>query len=83
VLSVDWRVSLSEARRRGGGKALQGNLDPGALLGPVETIRRETERVLEDGAGGPHIVNLGHGILQQTPVENAKAFVAFAQGRTL
>ena len=83
VLSVDWRVSLREARRRSGGKALQGNLDPGALLGPVETIRRETERVLEDGAGGPHIVNLGHGILQQTPVEHAKAFVAFAQARRL
>jgi uroporphyrinogen decarboxylase len=82
VLSVDWRVSLREARRRsGGGKALQGNLDPCALLGPLESIRRETARLLEDGAGGPHIVNLGHGILQQTPVENARAFVAFAQGR--
>jgi uroporphyrinogen decarboxylase len=82
VLSVDWRVSIGEARRRsGGGKTLQGNLDPCALLGPIDAIRRETERLLEDGAGGPHIVNLGHGILQQTPVEHAKAFVAFAQGR--
>jgi uroporphyrinogen decarboxylase len=82
VLSVDWRVSLREARRRSGGdKALQGNLDPCALLGPLESIRRETARLLDDGAGGPHIVNLGHGILQQTPVEHARAFVALAQGR--
>jgi uroporphyrinogen decarboxylase len=83
VLSVDWRVSLREARRRSGAaKTIQGNLDPCALLAPIESIRRETERVLEDGAGGPHIVNLGHGILPQTPVEHARAFVAFAQGRT-
>jgi uroporphyrinogen decarboxylase len=84
VLSIDWRVTIGEARRRSGGaKAIQGNLDPCALLAPIESIRRETQRVLEDGAGGSHIVNLGHGILQQTPVEHARAFVAFAQGRTV
>jgi uroporphyrinogen decarboxylase len=82
VVSVDWRVSLRDARRRlGRAKTLQGNLDPCALLAPIETVRRETERVLADGAGGPHVVNLGHGILPQTPVENARAFVAVAQGR--
>lgn len=82
VLSVDWRVPIAEARRRsGGGKTLQGNLDPCALLAPIASIREETARLLADGSGGPHIVNLGHGILPQTPVEHARAFVAFAQGR--
>jgi uroporphyrinogen decarboxylase len=83
VLSVDWKVSLTEARRRSGGaKTLQGNLDPCALLAPRDAIRDETSRLLADGAGGPHIVNLGHGILPQTPVEHARAFVAWAQGLT-
>jgi uroporphyrinogen decarboxylase len=82
VVSVDWKVSLAEARRRTGGKkTLQGNLDPCALLAPPAVIRDETARLLADGSGGPHIVNLGHGILPQTPVENARAFVASAQGR--
>jgi uroporphyrinogen decarboxylase len=76
VLSVDWTLPLSEARRiAGSGKVLQGNLDPAALLGPVDAIERLTARLLEDGAGGPHIVNLGHGIFQQTPPEHARAFV--------
>jgi uroporphyrinogen decarboxylase len=82
VLSIDWRTTLTAARRRvGAHRPLQGNLDPGALLGPIAALRVETERLLADGAGGPHIVNLGHGILPQTPVANARAFVAFAQGR--
>jgi uroporphyrinogen decarboxylase len=82
VISVDWRVSIADARRRTGARrTIQGNLDPCALLAPIESIRGETERLLADGAGGPHVVNLGHGILQQTPPEHARAFVAFAQGR--
>ncbi len=81
VLSVDWRVPLDEVRRSCSSvPVLQGNLDPCTLLAPIEVIERETARVLEQGSGGGHIVNLGHGILPQTPVEHAKAFVRFAQG---
>lgn len=76
ALSVDWLLPLAEARRIvGPGKALQGNLDPAALLGPAEEIERLTAEVLEGGSGGPHVVNLGHGIFKQTPPENARAFV--------
>lgn len=75
ILSVDWRQPLSEVRPLAGDKVLQGNLDPAALLGPPEEIVRLTERVMEEGRGGGHIVNLGHGILPMTPVENARAFV--------
>ncbi|MGE5234307.1 MAG: uroporphyrinogen decarboxylase [Acidobacteriota bacterium] len=76
VLSVDWRTPLDEVRQVVGPRALQGNLDPGALLAPIPEIERRTARLIAQGAGGPHIVNLGHGILQQTPVEHAQAFVA-------
>lgn len=80
VLSVDWRLPLDEVRQRlQTPKVLQGNLDPTALLGPVAEIERQVERLLLQGSSGGHIVNLGHGILPMTPVENARAFVAAVQ----
>jgi uroporphyrinogen decarboxylase len=75
VLSVDWRVPLSQVRQAVGPRVLQGNLDPAALLGPIPEIERRTAILIEQGRGGGHIVNLGHGILPMVPVENAKAFV--------
>jgi uroporphyrinogen decarboxylase len=79
VLSVDWRQPLSRVRQVVGNRTLQGNFDPAALLGPIPEIERRVKRVIEEGRGGGHIVNLGHGILPMTPVENAKAFVAAVQ----
>lgn len=76
VLSVDWRQSLSAVRARiGDGKTLQGNLDPTTLLATPEVIEQSTRAVLASGRGGPHVMNLGHGILPMTPVENARAFI--------
>ena len=76
ALSVDWRLPLDEVRRQVGPDfVLQGNLDPGVLLGNPDEIRRRVHRLIEEGRGGGHIVNLGHGILPMTPVENARAFV--------
>jgi len=80
VLSVDWRLDLAELRKTLGAKiALQGNLDPAVLLGPREKIRGETLSTLASLSGRGHILNLGHGILQQTPVENAQLFVETGQ----
>ena len=77
VLSVDWRQPLTEARAAvGPDRALQGNLDPAALLGTPEAIEAGVAKMLENAAGGPHVANLGHGILPMTPVENAQTFVA-------
>jgi uroporphyrinogen decarboxylase len=61
------------------GVALQGNVDPCVLLGPEEGVRRAASEAVEKTGGIGHILNLGHGILQQTPVENARAFVNAGQ----
>ena len=75
VLGADWRTPLS------GTHPLQGNLDPCVLLADVATVRRRTVAMLQDGAGLPgHIANLGHGILPETPVDNAIAFVETVKG---
>jgi uroporphyrinogen decarboxylase len=80
VLSVDWRVDLATVREQVGSSiALQGNVDPCVLLGPEEGVRRAACQAVESSGGIGHILNLGHGILQQTPVENARAFVRAGQ----
>jgi uroporphyrinogen decarboxylase len=80
VLSVDWRVDLATVRELVGPRiALQGNVDPCLLLGPEEGVRRAAREAVESTGGIGHILNLGHGILQQTPVENARAFVQAGQ----
>ncbi len=77
VIGVDWRVRLDDAWRTvGHDKAVQGNLDPAVLLATPAEIRRRAQVVLAESGGRPgHIFNLGHGVLPQTPVENAIALV--------
>jgi uroporphyrinogen decarboxylase len=74
VLSIDWRVPLSDARRRAPGRALQGNLDPGLLLGEPEEVARRTSAMLEETGGQGHVVNLGHGVLPGSRLECVEAF---------
>ncbi|HAY82341.1 MAG TPA: uroporphyrinogen decarboxylase [Planctomycetaceae bacterium] len=77
VVGVDWRIRLDEAWDIvGKQKSVQGNLDPLVLLSDRETIRERVKDVLAQAGGRPgHIFNLGHGIVQQTPVDNAIALV--------
>ncbi len=80
VLSVDWRVDLAAVREQLGTRiALQGNVDPCVLLGPQAVVRSAAREAVEKTGGVGHILNLGHGILQHTPVENARAFVEAGQ----
>jgi uroporphyrinogen decarboxylase len=80
VLSVDWRVDLAEVRAKVGSKiALQGNVDPAVLFGPVDKIRQVSQETAAALGGQGHILNLGHGILQHTPVENAQLFIETGQ----
>ena len=72
-LGLDWAVDIGEARKRVGGKvALQGNLDPAILLSTPAAIEKEVVSILASyGKGDGHVFNLGHGITQWTPPENA------------
>ena len=80
VLSVDWRVDLAALRKLAGPRiGIQGNLDPSLLYAPQETIRAKTNEILGQLDGVGHILNLGHGILPTTPVENAQLFVQMGQ----
>jgi uroporphyrinogen decarboxylase len=77
VIGLDWRVDLDAAwARLGPDVAVQGNLDPLALLAPIPEIRRRAAAILGQAAGRPgHVFNLGHGILPSTPVHHARALV--------
>jgi uroporphyrinogen decarboxylase len=84
VIGVDWRTPLDEAWRRiGDDRAVQGNLDPTVLLGPLERIMAAADDVLDRAAGRPgHIFNLGHGILPSTPVEHVQALARYVHQKT-
>jgi len=70
-------VDLGEAWARvGHDVAVQGNLDPAALLGPPAEIRRRVQAILARAGGWPgHVFNLGHGVLPETPVDHVRAMV--------
>ncbi len=80
ALGLDWTVDIGEARKRVGNKvALQGNLDPAILLSTPEAIEKEVGNILASyGNGSGHVFNLGHGITQFTPPENAGAMIEAA-----
>jgi len=79
VIGLDWRTPLAEGWKRvGHDRAVQGNMDPTVLFGPVDVVKKHAKRVLDAAAGRPgHIFNLGHGILPETPVETVKALVDY------
>ena len=76
ALGVDWTVRPEQARDFTGGKiTLQGNFDPARLLSPPEVIRRKVREMIRAFGKDRYIVNLGHGILPEVPVEHAGAFI--------
>jgi uroporphyrinogen decarboxylase len=78
AIGLDWTTSIQQARKRVGNRvALQGNLDPMLLrYAKPDRIREEVATILEGyGQGTGHVFNLGHGILQHTPLENVEALI--------
>ena len=76
ALGVDWTCSARNARYLSGGKiTLQGNFDPSRLLSPIPKIKKDVHKMIAEFGKDKYIVNLGHGILPNIPVDHAKAFV--------
>jgi uroporphyrinogen decarboxylase len=84
IIGADWRTPLDEAWERiGVDRAIQGNLDPTLLLGPLDRALAATDDILDRAAGRPgHIFNLGHGILPSTPVEHVQAIARYVHRQT-
>ena len=77
-MGLDWTADLGDARRRHGAKiAVQGNLDPLALLTDPRTVEAAVAELLHVAGPEPgYVFNLGHGIVPATPPENVAALVA-------
>lgn len=76
ALGVDWTCSARNARYLSGGQiTLQGNFDPSRLLSPIPTIKSEVKKMIDSFGKDRYVVNLGHGILPNIPVDHAQAFV--------
>jgi uroporphyrinogen decarboxylase len=85
VQSVDWRIQLDDAWRMiGTESAIQGNLDPIAMMAPTDVLRAKVQHILDQVAGRRgHIFNLGHGFLPSTPVEHVEAVVTWVHEHRL
>ena len=76
ALGVDWTCTARNARYLSGGQiTLQGNYDPARLFSPIVQIKKDVKQMIDAFGKDNYIVNLGHGILPNTPVDHAKAFV--------
>lgn len=84
ALAVDWRQDLAQLRGRlSPDTALQGNLDPAVLLTDPETVRNATEDLLRSVQPRGHVVNLGHGIQPDTPLEHVEALIETVRAESL
>lgn len=80
IVTVDWTVDMADARRRLGSQMkVQGNLDPGVLFGSKAFIRDRILDTIRKAGNRGHILNLGHGVLPNTPEENVAFFFETAK----
>jgi uroporphyrinogen decarboxylase len=80
VIGLDWRSDLARAAQILPNHALQGNLDPGVLMGPPAMVAERTTAMLESAPRAGYIANLGHGVTPDTPVRSVESFVRTVQG---
>jgi uroporphyrinogen decarboxylase len=80
-VGCDTSLPVSVMRELADSAAVQGNLDPIALLAGGEALEVAVRRITTALAGKPHIFNLGHGILPETPVAHVEKLVALVRER--
>lgn len=81
AIGLDWTIESGFAREEVQTlRAVQGNLDPLALLAGGAALDRAVDSILQAFSGGPFIFNLGHGVLPNTPVENVARLVERVRG---
>ena len=80
VVGLDWNMGIEESRKLMPDKVLQGNLDPCALYGSLDDVKRETKKMLKSFEGAYHIANLGHGLYPDTEVDKVKCFIDTVKG---
>ncbi len=82
AVSVDWMADRKFIRERVQSRvAVQGNLDPLALLAGGDALDKSIDIILRDFADGRFIFNLGHGILPPTPIAHVQQMLKRVRGR--
>jgi uroporphyrinogen decarboxylase len=77
VIGIDWRIDISEARKRlGPNQSIQGNLDPAVLFAPETVITEKVFQMLDKSGGRGLIVNLGHGLMPGIGLSAVETFVS-------
>ena len=79
VVALDWTVDMARAREELGETPVQGNLDPSYLFGDPSFVETKTREVIDAAGPAGHVLNLGHGVHKDTPVEGVRAFVETAK----
>lgn len=79
VIGLDWRVSITEGRRRlGGDYAVQGNLDPYLLTAPMDVLKARAKDLIDEGLLEPGFVfNLGHGLFPEASLDKLRELTAY------
>ncbi len=76
AIGLDWNMGIAESRKLiGDEKTLQGNLDPCALYGSYDDVKKATRKMLDQFGNSRHIANLGHGVYPDTDPEKVKCFI--------
>lgn len=75
TIGFDWTVTPQQARAWSGNKTVQGNLDPSALYGSFEDVKKSTKEMLQNFGTQKHIANLGHGVYPDIHPDNLKCFI--------